>query len=96
MAFTNYEHLLERPFIVYADFESSLIPTETFAKDNVYTSEKISKHKANSACRYFVCAYDSSRTKLYEFISKNCVIELSKTLTTLSDNCIEEMNNLLI
>ena len=53
MAFTNYKNLLERPFIVYADFESSLIPTGDKVKTHL--------HKANSACCYFVCTFDSSR-----------------------------------
>jgi hypothetical protein len=85
MAFFNYKNLLERPFMVYADFESSLIPTED--------SKKIHMHKANSACCYFVCTFDSSRNKLYNFIGENCVIDLLNTLKTLADSCIEEMRN---
>jgi len=48
---------LERPFIVYADFECSLIPTEM--------SDKIAKHAPNSAAAYFVCTFDSNRNKYY-------------------------------
>ena len=91
MAFCNYKNLLERPFIVYADFESSLIPIEQSKQINILTSEKISRHKANSACCYFVCTYDSSRNKLYEFIGENCVIDLLNTLKILADDCIIEM-----
>jgi hypothetical protein len=68
MAFLNYKNLLERPFMVYADVESSLIPTED--------SKKIHMHKANSACCYFVCTCDSSRNKLYNLIGEHCVIEI--------------------
>ena len=83
MAFSNHKNLLERPFIVYADFESSLIPTDD--------AVKIHMHKANSTCCYFVCTFDSSRNKLYEFIGDKCVIELLNTLKILADECIEEM-----
>ena len=48
-------------------------------------------HKANSACCYVVCTFDSSRNKLNEFIGEKCVIELLNTLIILADNCIEEM-----
>ena len=71
--FFKYKNLLERPFIVYADFESSLIPTT-----GVVTNDM---DKANSACCHFVCTFDSSRNKLYEFIGQSCVIELLNTLT---------------
>ncbi len=47
--FKNYKNMLERPFIVYADFECSLIPTER--------SDKIARHEPHSAscCFVFVC-----------------------------------------
>ena len=82
MALFNYKTLLERPFIVYADFESSLIPTGE--------AVNIHMHKANSACCCFVF---TSRNKLYEFIVENCVIELLNTLKIVAGNCIEEMHN---
>jgi hypothetical protein len=87
MAFFNYKNLLERPFMEYADFESSLIPTGE--------SKKIHMHKANSACCYFVCTFGSSRNQLYNFIGENCVIELLNTLNTLANSCIEEMRHKL-
>ena len=72
MAFSSYKNLLERPFIVYADFESSLIPTGE--------AVKIQMRKATSACCYVVCTFDSSRNKLYEFIGEKCVVEFLDTL----------------
>jgi hypothetical protein len=85
MAFFNYTNLLERPFMVYADFESSLIRTGE--------SKNIHMHKANSACCYVVCTFDSSRNQLYNCIGENCVIELLNTLKILANSCIEEMRN---
>jgi hypothetical protein len=52
MKFKNFKNMLERPFIVYADFECSLIPTDM--------SDKIAQHEPNSACAYFVCTFDNS------------------------------------
>ena len=48
-------------------------------------------HKANSACCYFVCTYDSSRNKVYEFVGENCVNELLNTLKIIAGGCITEM-----
>ena len=70
----NYNNLLERPFIVYADFESSVIPTGEAVKTHI--------HKANSACCYFECTFDSPSNNLCVFIGENCVIELLNTLNT--------------
>ena len=59
MAFRNYKNMLERLFIVYCDFERSLVKTEM--------SDKIARHEPNSAAAYFVCTFDSSRNKYYKF-----------------------------
>ena len=83
MALCVYQNLLERPCIVYSDFESSVIPTGE--------AVQIHMHKATSACCNVVCTFDSSRNKLYEFIGENCVIELSNTLQTLADDCSTAM-----
>ena len=79
MAFFKYKNLLERPFTVFADFESSLIPTGEAVTMHM--------HKANSARCYVVCTFESSRHKLYKLIGKNCVIELLKN-KILADDCI--------
>ena len=71
LTFYNCSNVLERPFMVYADFESSLIPRGE--------SQTIHTHKSNSACCYCVCIFDSSIHKLYEYIDENCVIELLST-----------------
>ena len=73
--------MLERPFIVYADFECSLIPTEM--------SDKIARHEPNSASCYFVCTFDSSRNKLYTFEGRDCVINLIEQLRLLGARCVK-------
>ena len=76
--FKNFKNMLERPFVVYADFESSLIPTGL--------KDKTHKHVPNSASCYFVCTLDSSRNKLYEFETNNFVEDLVFKLKELSKN----------
>ena len=100
--------MLERPFTVYADFECSLCevddkPTEieatetetTETEDTEIKGKKMAIHKANSACFYFVCSFDSSRTKLWHSTGDNCVVDMIKELNSLSQNCIHEMKKIL-
>ena len=82
MTFFNFENMLERPFIVYCDFECSLIKTEM--------SDKIARHEPNSAAAYFVCTFDSSRNKYYKFDGRDCVLNLIDKLRLLATKCVEE------
>ena len=83
MKFTNHKNKLERPFIVYADTECSLI------KNN--DDKKIHKHVVNSCCFYFVCTYDSSKNKLWSNSGPDCLKLLVLELHDLADKCIAEM-----
>ena len=65
MKFKGFKNMLERLFIVYCDFECSLIPTDM--------SDKLAKHTPNSAAAYFVCSCDHSRNQYYKFGGKDCV-----------------------
>jgi hypothetical protein len=82
MKFKNFKNMLERPFIVYCDFECSLIPTDM--------SDKIAKHEPNSAAAYFVCTFDSSRNQNYKFRGRNSVINLMEQLRLLASMCKKE------
>ena len=55
MSLRKYSKLVDRPFMVYAGFASSLTPTGE--------AQTIHVHKANSAWCYCVCTFDSSRNK---------------------------------
>ena len=83
MQFENHKNKLTRPFIVYADCESTLIPNDH--------KNKINKHKVNSCCCYFVCTFDSSRNELFTFVGDNCLKEMSDMLFNLADKCVDEM-----
>ena len=82
MKFKNYKNMLERPFIVYADFECALVPTDM--------ADKVAKHEPNSACAYFVCTFDNSRNKLYTFEGRDCVINMIEQLRLLGSRCVKE------
>lgn len=83
MKFENHKNKLVRPFIIYADTESTLKQTAD--------KNKIQKHIINSCCFYFVCTFDSSRNKLYTFVGDDCLKKMMTELYKLADKCIEEM-----
>ena len=85
MKFKNYKNTLERPFIVYADFERSLIPTDMV--------DKIARHEPNSAAAYFACTFDKSRNKYYKFEWQDCVYNLITQLREISESCMLELKN---
>ena len=82
MKFKSHKHMLERPFIVYCDFECSLIPTEM--------SDKIALHTPNSAAAYFVCTFDHSRNQYYKFEGRDCVQNMLEQLRLLATRCVKE------
>ena len=83
MKFKNYKNQIERPYIIYADTESTLEKTD---KDNL-----LHHHKTKSCCYYFVCNFDSSKNKLKTLEGDNCIENMIIELSKLSNKCIEEM-----
>ena len=59
MKFTNHKDKMVRPFMVYADWECSLIKTHEEGKTH--------RHIANSCAFYFVCTFDETRNQYYSF-----------------------------
>ena len=72
MKFTNFKNKLERPYIVYADMESTLVKTDH--KKNIH------EHVPNSCSFYFVCIYDSTQNVFWNDVSINCVENMIKEL----------------
>ena len=83
MKFENHKNKLVRPFIIYADTESTLIKTEDI--------NKIHKHVINSCCYYFVCTFDNSRNKIKTFDGEDCLFNMITDLYNLSTECFKEM-----
>jgi hypothetical protein len=79
MKFKNFKNTIERPYMIYADLESTLIKTGN-------TKNIVQEHKPNSCCYYFVCSFDSSRNELLTFEGENCVEEMIISMYELSEN----------
>jgi hypothetical protein len=71
MKFKNYKDLLTRPFIVYADFEASLIKTHR-------TDRKTHRHIPNSAAFHLVCTFDNTRNEYHKFNGEDCAVQMIK------------------
>jgi hypothetical protein len=84
MKFKNYKDMLTRPWIVYADFEASLVKTQR-------TDGKTHRHKPNSVGIHLVCTFDETRNEYHQFNGADCVVEMIKKLRELSERCIEEL-----
>ena len=68
LSFKNQDRKVSVPFVIYADFESFIIPihtTQPFPKES-YTN-KIQAHKPSSFCYYIKCDFDDSQSKLVEY-----------------------------
>ena len=72
MKFKNHKNKLERPYVVYADCESTLLIESR--------ADLLHKHVANSCCYYFVCTYDSRKNKLMTFVGPDCVYKMILSL----------------
>jgi hypothetical protein len=83
MKFKNFKNTLERPFIVYADIEGTLIKIDD--------PNLLHRHEANSCCYYFVCTYDNSLNRLETFEGPNCIVDMIESLYKLGTECIEIM-----
>ena len=90
MKFKNHKNMLERPYIVYADCESTLEKVDIKLGDN---TQLLHKHKVNSCCFYFVCTFGSSKNKLETFEGETCIEDMVIRLHELSTECIEEMQH---
>ena len=85
MKFTNHKNKLERPFMFYADTESTLKKTDD--------DKKIHEHIVNSCCFYFVCTFASSRNELFTYEGEHCLKEMTEKMFELSEICIKEMKH---
>ena len=83
MKFKNFKNKLVRPYIVYADTESSL--------KKIDDPNKMHEHIANSACFVFICTYDPSQNRIWYHGGEDCIIKMLLELTKLAEECIAKM-----
>ncbi len=84
MNFKNYKDTMERPFMVYADWECSLLKTHDEGKTH--------RHKANSIGFQFL-TFDDTRHKYYNFEGDDCASDVIFRLKGIAKGCIAEMRN---
>jgi hypothetical protein len=84
MKFKKIKDMITRPFMVYADFEASLVKVHR-------TDGKTHKHVPNSAAFHFVCTHDETRNEYHQFTGEDCVVQLVTKLQELSERCWVKM-----
>ena len=83
MEFYNFKNKLSRPFVVYANFECSLIKSDE--------PGILQKHEPNSAAFYFVNTFEPIKNKLWSYVGQDCVSKLIIELNELSQECINKL-----
>ena len=86
MEFNNYKNKIERPYIVYADCECSLIPTN--GKYN------IAEHVPNYACFFLVCSCDATQNIMWHATGEDCVAKMVVEVGSLATKCIAKMREI--
>lgn len=93
LKYKNYEKQIQVPFVVYADFESLLVPYQTCEPDlkkSFTTSTHI--HKPYSFGYYIKCSYDDSLSEFRSYKGEDSAKMFCKLLT---DDSIRIYNNFL-
>jgi len=85
MEFKNFKNMIERPFVVYADTECTLVKTND--------PNRIHEHVVNSACYYLSCSFDKSKNVLRTFVGDNCMEDMIRDLFDVSADCIKMMQH---
>jgi hypothetical protein len=91
--FYNFKHMIENPFRIYCDFESShiLIDDETEYKDDKTYTKKYAKQEANGYCIYIVSEFYRGK-KLYLYRGENVMDNFYKDIRNKSYKVQEIIN----
>lgn len=77
--FQNFERMQDMPFVIYADFESLLVPN-TNEKTGLENTIQIQMHVPAAFAYYVVCSYDSSLNKFVTYRGEDCVAKFLEYL----------------
>ena len=83
MRYISFKHMLERPYVVYADTECSLIPTNN--------ANNVAQHVATSDCFYVRCTYDHTKNRMWSHVGEDRVYEMILELPALAAECIDKI-----
>ena len=78
------EKSLKAPFVIYADFECSLIKEQS-CQNNLEKSytEKKAKHETSGCSLSLICSFDEAKNKHYLYRGKDCIENFYKKLKEL-------------
>ncbi|CAB4022658.1 Gastrula zinc finger, partial [Paramuricea clavata] len=97
--FGHYRNSMPAPFVIYADFESMLVPEERKVEsedaEEKSTTELYQTHKACSFGLKTVCHYDDKHSGEYiSYVGKNATEVFLKTVLKVSIRCREMVNKI--
>ena len=90
--FKNYERKIKSSFMIYADFESILVP-ENNEKQNPNESDT-NKYQKHVACSYgyeLVCVDDKFSDPFKSYLGENAVYQIISDMIEESENCSDAM-----
>ncbi|CAH1110639.1 unnamed protein product [Psylliodes chrysocephalus] len=90
--FKNFINKQKTPFIVYADFESMLLPIND--KINIKTT-KYQKHTAFSCGYYLKCDYDNSLSYFKSYRGIDCMEWFAKEMNNIAETILSKFKNIV-
>jgi len=91
--FKDFIYKQKTPFVMYADFESMLVPFEE--PDEAGKSKKYQKHVLYSAGYYLKCSYDDSLSKYEAYRGVNCMEWFQNQLGDIAKFVESKMRNIV-
>ena len=90
--FKNFERKIKSPFMIYADFESNLVPEDNGNQNqNESYTNKYQKHVACSYGYILVCVEDKFSKLFKSCLSKNAVYNFISSMVKESKYCSTAM-----
>lgn len=79
--FKNYDRKQNVPFVLYADFESMLVPVQGCERDpHVASTTDRQVHVPIAFAYYIVCSFDASKNRLVTYRGTDCVDKFVKSI----------------
>ena len=70
LKFKDYHKQLNVPFVIYADFESLLVPIQSVSNNDKFSyTEKLQSHQGCGYAYKLVCCYDDKFSKPLKIVS---------------------------
>lgn len=92
LRFSHANRSQRLPFVIYADFESTIEPMDTCQPNpkESYTM-KIQKHTPNSFAYYVKCSFDDSKSEMVSFVAENKETDVASEFINSINNKVKEI-----